>query len=336
MTDLEKLERKLSRIENKIDNLKEELDSMPERWINKRAEKEDEISDLRSDKRALKREIKALEEELSASLINKKKSNPSKQADEGCNNSKKSYSENRNISNYSSRMEGDWSIRVYNTGFATAKKGRDFLKANSEDQLLDKIREFEERQEEESIRAENEELNSEIREVGKQIAKNSVIISKLKSKILNSNLQDKSILDEAPVASKQISFTVIYPNNVRETNEKYKEMLECSNETLHNQEIFIDKLQAVADQIEDDDEQEKFYSSCYKDGKSRTAEEKRANYDYRCDKCHGTIVKGSQYICLTIHGTTSKAIPKKLYGGRQYYRTIHSNAAYRYHIGCYE
>ena len=34
-----------------------ELENMPERWKNKRSEKEEEIADLKADKRALKREI---------------------------------------------------------------------------------------------------------------------------------------------------------------------------------------------------------------------------------------------------------------------------------------
>lgn len=184
------------------------------------------------------------------------------------------------------------------------------------------------------IRDENEKLKSESQDLTEKINKNSVLISTLKSKILNSNLKDKSVLKDSPVsASTQISFSVMYPNQIRETNAQYKELIEHKNEVLTNQELFINKLQTVVDQIKEKPD-DKFCSYGYKNGNSKKAEERKANNTYHCDKCHDSIVKGSQYICLTIHGATSKKIPKKLYGGRQYYHTNHSNVTYRYHIGC--
>ena len=246
-------------------------------------------------------------------------------------------SKNNSIRNsYTSRMEGDWSIRVYDSGFSTGKRGKDFLKASSESELLDKIKEYELKDEEDEIRNENEKLKSDLNDLTARINKNFVLISKLKSKILNSSLKDKSILEDSPApSSTQISFSVMYPNRVRETNAQYKELIAHNNEVVSNQESFINKLQLVVAQIEEESD-DKFYSTGYENGNSKTAEERRANDNYKCEKCGRLIVNGSQYICLTIHGTTSQRIPKKLYGGRQYYRTIHSNATYRYHIGCYE
>lgn len=255
------------------------------------------------------------------------------------NSSNKIFSErdkHKDICNYSSKMEGGWSVRIYTAGFATAMKDGAFIKGNSEEELLEKIKTYELKQAENTLREETDELRSESNALSEKINKNSVMISKLKSTILNSKLQDKTILDEQPSQnSKRLDFSVIYPNNLEDTNAQYKEIIEYKNETLSNQESFISKLQSVAEQVEEEPE-EKFYSSGYENGKSKTAEERRANDSYQCDKCKRTIVKGSQYICLTIHGTSSQKIPKKLYGGRQYYRTIHSNATLRYHIGCYE
>lgn len=298
MTDLEKLERKLSRIENKIDNLKEELDNMPEHWINKRAEKEDEISDLRSDKRALKREIKALEEELSAKLEAKKKSNHSKQSDEGCNksneDSKKSYSEHRNISNYSSRMEGDWSIRVYENGYSSAKNGKFFLKAESEDELLEKIQEFEIKQNERNlhrcIEKEYEENGWSIRIYG----------------------------DGHATAKKDTEL---------KRADSESDILEMIKE---NEPEIVDDEEGVELSLRP---QYGYTSSGAR--YSKIPEQRRANNDYCCAACGGLISKGSQYICVVYHSVRYKSLPKKLYGGRSYSRAIHSNGSSEYHIRCY-
>jgi len=65
-------------------------------------------------------------------------------------------------------------------------------------------------------------------------------------------------------------------------------------------------------------------------------EERRANYDYRCECCKTTIPAGSQYVCVTYHQARSVPVKnsKKLYHGRVYYRTEHTNIVKRYHIGC--
>lgn len=194
---------------------------------------------------------------------------------------------------------------------------------------------------EEELRKENCELQNQLDKLYKQRGLNAIKISKMKSKILNSNLEDKSLLKESPIMPKSPGVpSVTYPNRVRETNDSYKKLIIFIKEFLDNQEKFIVKLQECIDKIDDTDDdtdrKKKFSSSKYENGKTKTAEEKRANDYYRCDKCGKSIAKGSQYICVSIHGTTSRPIPKKLYHGRQYHTTIHSNATYRYHIGCYE
>ena len=47
------------------------------------------------------------------------------------------------------------------------------------------------------------------------------------------------------------------------------------------------------------------------------------------------IPKGSEYITVIYHSEKSVPISKKLYGGRQYYRHIHSNSTSTYHSECY-
>lgn len=65
-------------------------------------------------------------------------------------------------------------------------------------------------------------------------------------------------------------------------------------------------------------------------------EERRARDDYYCDGCRSWIKAGTQYICVTYH--EAKQVPvhnsKRLYHGKQYYRTVHTNVVKRYHIGC--
>ncbi|MGN0723099.1 MAG: hypothetical protein ACI4LT_03720 [Treponema sp.] len=135
MTDLEKLKRKLSRIENKIDNLKEELENMPKRCKNKRSEKEEEIADLKADKRTLKREIRELEEELSNIPEPKAGKSRTKKSDNG------EPSEERNLRRTITNeyFENGWSVRIYGDGHATAKKGSELKRADSESEILEII-----------------------------------------------------------------------------------------------------------------------------------------------------------------------------------------------------
>ena len=66
-------------------------------------------------------------------------------------------------------------------------------------------------------------------------------------------------------------------------------------------------------------------------------EERRANKDYICTGCGQRIEKGSSYICITEHSTSSIPVSnsKKLYYyGTQYYNTQHYSDVKQYHKEC--
>lgn len=71
---------------------------------------------------------------------------------------------------------------------------------------------------------------------------------------------------------------------------------------------------------------------------ARNEAQRKANYDYVCAKCGGTIGKGTQYICVTYHEVRHIPIKnsQKIYHGRTYYQDVHTNVVKRYHIGCEE
>lgn len=187
--------------------------------------------------------------------------------------------------------------------------------ANPEKQSFESKVKCESEQDEDTLRLNNKNLKSELEILAQKLNKGLILISKLKSKILNSELEDKSILEEMPAPpSKQLNDFSISLSNVRETNVKYKELIESRNEALNAHENFIDKLQSVTDKIEGEPGK-KFFSSKHEYGETKILEEKRANASYKCNKCYKSIVKGSQYICVTIHGTGKQRIPNKLYGG---------------------
>lgn len=68
---------------------------------------------------------------------------------------------------------------------------------------------------------------------------------------------------------------------------------------------------------------------------SKSVETRAARFNHQCAKCYKVIPKGSEYIAVIYHSVKSIPISKKLYGGRQYYRYIHSNSTSTYHSECY-
>ena len=185
-----------------------------------------------------------------------------------------------------------------------------------------------------NLKEENEKLAIQYKELKEELKRNFIKISKFKSQILNSNIKNKEILTE------NLSFSeapfIIRLNELDETNQAYKDKIETYQDLISKQQALIDKLNITISNIEDQNLNESLKLTKTVNGVKITAEERKANNDYKCAKCSGIIFKGSQYICLTAHETINKPISKKLYGGRQYSRTEHKNSVSHFHIGCYE
>ena len=185
-----------------------------------------------------------------------------------------------------------------------------------------------------NLKKENEKLAMHYKELKENVRINFIKITKLKSQILNSTLKNKDILKETFIYT-EAPF-IVRLNELDETNLKYKEKIVYYQDIISKQQALLDKLNSTIMQVQDENLKEKFISSKIENGVKISAEERKANDNYKCAKCSGIIFKGSQYICLTEHEAINKPIPKKIYGGRQYSRTEYKNFTSHYHIGCYE